>query len=154
MRLNRIILVIFAILTVFSIILVRSKLLKDSEALGNYLVWNYATEEQNNINIYQTFVNLGTEAIDQNIENGASKEQINNVLSDLFKNISETLNNPTINLYAIVNDDVISSNPSISLDNFNYKSRDWYNKTLSANGKIVFTDIYKDEITDKYIFTI
>ena len=154
MRLNRIILVIFAILTVFSIILVRSKLLKDSEALGNYLVWNYATEEQNNINIYQTFVNLGTEAIDQNIENGASKEQINNVLSDLFKNISETLNNPTINLYAIVNDDVISSNPSISLDNFNYKSRDWYNKTLSANGKIVFTDIYKDEITDKYVFTI
>lgn len=71
-RLNRIILVIFAILGVFNILLVRHKLLKDSDSLGNYLVWNYATEEQNNINIYQTFVRLGTESIDQKIQEGAN----------------------------------------------------------------------------------
>ncbi len=153
-RLNRIILVIFAILTIFSILLVRDKLLKDSDSLGNYLVWNYATEEQNNINIYETFVRLGTESIDQKIKDGANLNEINTVLSDLFKNISETLNNPHINLYAIVNGNIISSNPAIALNNYDYSSKDWYKNALSADGKIIFTDIYKDSITDEYVFTI
>ena len=153
-RLNRIILVIFAILGVFNILLVRHKLLKDSDSLGNYLVWNYATEEQNNINIYQTFVRLGTESIDQKIQEGANLDEINIVLSDLFKNISETLNNPHINLYAIVNGDIISSNPAITFNNYDYSTKEWYKNALSADGKIIFTDIYKDAITDEYVFTI
>ncbi len=154
MRLNRIILVVFAILAVFSILLVRYKLLFNAESLGNYLVWNYATEEQNNINIYETFVKLGTESIDKKIQDGANTDEINIILSDLFENMSETLNNPHINLYAIVNNNIISSNPDILIDDYDYFSKKWYKDTIKADGKIVFTDIYKDSITDEYVFTI
>lgn len=154
LRLNRIVLIIFTILTIASVLLIRYKLLENAQELGSYLAWNYASEEQNNITIYKTFVELGIESIDKKVQEGADTQEIHNVLSDLFENISQNLNNNHINLYAIVNGNAISLNPDIPISNYDYLNQKWYKDTINSNGEIVYSDVYKDSITGELVLTI
>ena len=62
---NLLILVTFAILSLLSVGLIRTKLLKNMQEMGEILTRNYSAEQQNNITVYQTMLELGVAYIDE-----------------------------------------------------------------------------------------
>ena len=69
--LNIVFLLFFAVLTIFSLYMMREKLLQNAQQFGTSLTQNYAAEEQNHIDTYSAMMKLGTQYLDQMTENHA-----------------------------------------------------------------------------------
>lgn len=151
---NLIILVIFAMLSLFSIILVRTKLLQNAQEMGTYLARNYSTEEEVNMMIYQTLIGMGTEYIDDQTLNNPDQTDIENWIYDYYEIMDKTLDEPSVRLYALVDDEIIASNPWDGMEDYNFKNTHWYQEVMHTNNEVVFTDTYKDASSDNMIITI
>ena len=64
MRPNLVVLVFLALLGAASFWLLRTELLKNAQDLGTSLAQSYASEERNNLTVYETLLTFGTESID------------------------------------------------------------------------------------------
>ena len=82
--LNVVFLLFFAILTIFSLYMMREKLLQNAQQFGTSLTQNYAAEEQNHIDTYSAMMKLGTQYLDQMTENNASEQQIQTWIENFF----------------------------------------------------------------------
>src|SRR5699024_575453 len=60
MKLNVAILIFFSVLIIWGIVLVRDKLLYNTNEMATYLAQSYASEEENRMNMYKLFLNLAS----------------------------------------------------------------------------------------------
>lgn len=153
-RLSVSVLLLFSVLSIFSVYILRLKLLQNAQEMGTYFTQNYSAEEQNNITIYQTLMELGTQYLDEQTANGLEWDKMQSWISDLFDNISNMLGNQSVNLYAIIDDQIIAANASQGMQTYDFHNTDWYQQAIAAQGKPIFTNVYPDPITGKQIVTI
>lgn len=151
---NLLILVTFAILSLLSVGLIRTKLLQNMQEMGEILTRNYSAEQQNNITIYQTMLELGVAYIDEQVLSGSSEAEIQQWLQRFFENITEARSEKTIDPYAIIDGRIIAAQPWEGDATYAYTQTAWYQKALEADGTVIFTDVYQDAITGKSVITL
>lgn len=151
---NLLILITFAILSLLSVGLIRTKLLQNMQEMGEILTRNYSADQQNNITIYQTMLELGVAYIDEQVLSGSSEEEIQQWLQRFFENITEARSEKTIDPYAIIDGRIIAAQPWEGDATYAYTQTAWYQKALEADGAVIFTDVYQDAITGKSVITL
>ena len=152
--LNIAFLLFFAVLTIFSLYMMREKLLQNAQQFGTSLTQNYAAEEQNHIDTYSAMMKLGTQYLDQMTENHASEQQIQTWIENFFSKMPQVLEDNSVDLYAIVGGRIVAANPWDGDDSYDFRQTDWYRMAMDANGEVAFTAAYQDVITGKQVITI
>lgn len=151
---NLLILVTFAILSLLSVGLIRTKLLKNMQEMGEILTRNYSAEQQNNITVYQTMLELGVAYIDEQVLAGSSEEEIQQWIHHFFENIAKARSQQTIDPYCIIDGKIIAAQPWEGDATYPYEQTVWYQQALEADGEVIFTDVYQDAITGKSVITL
>ena len=154
MRLNFILVVIFVLLTFMSMHLLKEKLLSNAQETGTSLARSYAVEEQNNIAVYETLLSLGSQYLDDQVQEGAGPQELAEWLHLYFKNIAALMNREAIDPYAVVDGAIVAANPWEGDEGFDYASTNWYQMALAADGGIIYTNAYTDSITGKSVITM
>lgn len=145
---------IFTALLVWGVVLVRNKMLKNAKDMGMYLAQSYAWEEENRIETYSMLLSICSEYTNSKIDENASQNEIASLLKDYSEKVGLTLKDSIIDPYAVINGEIVAANPWEGDEDYDYRATEWYQKALSYNGEIVYTNIYKDVITGKNMVTL
>lgn len=154
----RISLIVVVIITLFMFISMMyiSRLMKEnSDEMGGYVISDYSSSEQSNIEIYKTILSLCTQFIDEKEQKGAGVAEIKQGLYPYLNGISNIVDKGEVEVYGIVEGEIISNNPELeNYVGYDYKNANWYKEGMKANGEIIFTDVYNDTRTGRKNVTI
>ena len=154
MGLNIGIAVVFSLLLIWGIYLVKDKLLYNADEMGTNLAESYAAEEENKIDFYVMFMDFAALNIDEKLNQGESMQEIQQWLKGYSHQLEEILEGPIIDPYAVIDGTIVAANPWEGDDDYDYSQTQWYQKAVSADGSIIFTNAYIDAITGKALVTI
>lgn len=152
--LSIILLLVVTAFIITCILLVRVKLLQNTQEFGTLLAQSYAVEQQMQLEGFEKTVLLASEYVDEMAESGESNKVIQNWLENYFINLEKVLGEDAISAYAVINGEIVASEPWEGDSTYDYSTADWYNQAISADGKIVVGDVYYDVITEKPVYTI
>lgn len=150
---NLFLLIIVSIILIICILLVRNKLLQNTQALGMALAKSYANEAETNLASFRNMLDLGSEYVDE-LQDDNSIEEIQPWLQDYFEKISVILGENVVDPYAVIDGQIIAANPWDGDDDYAYQNTMWYQKAVEKEGRTVFTDVYQDAITGQSIITL
>lgn len=152
--LNIVFLLFFAMLTIFSLYMMRERLLQNAQQFGTSLTQNYAAEEQNHIDIYRAVMNLGTQYLEQMTENNASAQQVQAWIKDFFSKMPQVLASDSVDLYAVIEGRIVSAKSWGGDVSYDFRQTDWYRMAIEADGEVIFTAAAPDVVTGKQVITI
>lgn len=152
--LNGLLLLFVALLLVAAIFLVRTKLLQNAQDLGMALVHSYAVEEEMNISSLETSLNLTSHSIDEVLEQGGDSAAIQNWVKEYLTRITATIGEDLVDLYAVIDGEILAVNPWDRDATYPYQQTDWYQRAVQAGGTAVRGEAYLDAITGEKVFTI
>ena len=152
--LSFILLVFIAGLMGFTIHLVRTKLLQNTQQLGMALVKSYALEEETQLNSFRNSLEIGALYVDVLEVTDSSEEEVQQWLAKYFTKLSETFGEGSVDPYVVIDGKIIAANPWEDDGSFHFEERDWYTKALEMEGEIVFSDVYEDTITGMPVVTV
>lgn len=152
--LNGLLLLFVALLLVAAIFLVRTKLLQNAQDLGMALVHSYAVEEEMNISSLETSLNLTSHCIDEVLEQGGDSAAIQNWVKEYLTKITATIGEDLVDLYAVIDGEILAVNPWDGDTIYPYQQTDWYQRAVQAGGTAVRGEAYLDAITGEKVFTI
>lgn len=148
-------LLLLAFVLTFSlgISLVRAKLLQNAHSMGMSLAQSYATEEETRIASFRNFMDLGIQYVEEISLQGGSPDEMQEWLHSYFSKLTVILGNNTVDPYAVVDGMIIAANPWDGGEGYDYRSTEWYQRALEADGELIFTDVYTDAITGDPVVT-
>lgn len=151
MKLNIIILLIFVFFTCLCMGFIRVRLMQNAYDTGMSLARTYAVEEQNNISMYSTLLELGISSID-----GQSEDNSEDVRKRIFDYLSVTNRyfGESFDPCAVVNGEYISVNPKENAEFYDFTKEQWYIQAAEAEGEIIFTNIYNDYFSGHKVITV
>lgn len=152
--LNLIMLVFVAVLLLFIIVLVRNKLLQNSQSLGNALVQSYAVEEEMTIESLLREAALIGQYVDELNTGGDNSEAIHTWLSGHFSKLIRIMGEGIVDFYAVVDGKIVAANPWDGDGTYQYEDTDWYQQAVAAKGALVLGAVYTDAVTGQRVFTI
>ena len=130
--------------------LLRNQILKNTQRLGESLTSNYAFEEQIQLAVYETLIKYAM----NNIEDKANDEkEIEAEMQNYFDQLINYFGND-VDPYMVLNGKIIAATPWENDSTLDISSRNWYQKAINSKGKVVYTDVYTDLITQKPIVSI
>ena len=147
-------LLFIAALMGFTIHLVRTKLLQNTQQLGMALVKSYALEEESKLNSFQSALEMVALYVDVLEATDSTDAEVQQWLSRYFDNLSETLGEGSVDPYVVIDGRIIAANPWEGGDGFNFSERAWYVDALAMEGQVVFSDVYTDTITGMPVVTV
>lgn len=147
-------LLFIAALMGFTIHLVRTKLLQNTQQLGMALVKSYALEEESKLNSLQSALEMVALYVDVLEATDSTDAEVQQWLSRYFDNLSETLGEGSVDPYVVIDGRIIAANPWEGGDGFNFSERAWYVDALAMEGQVVFSDVYTDTITGMPVVTV
>lgn len=153
-RLNAIALVMLIGLAAAGIAILRTALLHNARENGQTLARYYAAEEQANLSVYETLISFGTLRVTDQIEDGGSDQELLEWLERFFFRLEAILGNGVVSPYMIRDGKVININPWVDDPNFDVTGREWYQRAMAAEGKVIFTDVYTDAVTGQPVVTV
>lgn len=151
--LNILVLIIVFVTLLFSVLLVREKLLQNTQDLGMALAQSYASEEETHISTFQDVLDLGAQYVDELYAEGNVSE-IQQWIQDYLKKISSILGENLVDPYAVIDGEIVAANPWEGNADYDYKSTEWYQKAVAGEGEAIFTDVYQDAITQQPVVTM
>lgn len=152
--LNIILLVLVSLLLVFSVVLVREKLMRNTYEMGGVLARGYAAEAELRLDDYLKALNLGKQYIEQMEQEGAAIEEIHGWIRDYSVKLTEIFDGQKINPFAVLEGEIVSSESWIAGEDYDYRNSAWYQETIQADGNPVFSDVYEDTVTGEMVFSI
>ncbi len=151
--LGLLLLVAFVLAFGLVISLVRAKLLQNAHSMGMSLAQSYATEEETRIASFRNFMDLGIQYVEEISLQGGSPDEMQEWLHSYFSKLTVILGNNTVDPYAVVDGMIIAANPWDGGEGYDYRSTEWYQRALEADGELIFTDVYTDAITGDPVVT-
>ena len=148
------ILATFVILIIWSIFLIREKLLKNANEMGMQLAESYAMEEENRLNVYSMLLSLGACYINENIDGDLPLDTSQKWIYQYTGYLSDLLGASIVDPYAVINGSIVAAVPWDGDEDYDYRSTEWYQKALAADGEVIYTDAYKDAITGEPMVTL
>lgn len=110
MYLYSFILTVLIILGALTFYLLRTELLKNTQDLGDALARSYSSEERNNLTVYETLLDFGTEIYDSPGQADRPEEEKERMLKIFFRRIENTLGTGKVNPYAVIGGRIVSHN--------------------------------------------
>ena len=138
---------------IFGVILVRAKLLQNTQDLGMSLAESYAAEEELQVTTFRNFLELGSQYVEELNSSGADTEEIQTWLHSYFAKITAIVGENVMDPYAVIDGAIVAANPWEGNDGYDYQGTDWYRQALEADGEVIFTDAYIDVITGSPVIT-
>ena len=132
---------------IFGVILVRAKLLQNTQDLGMSLAESYAAEEELHVATFSNFLELGTQYVEELSGSGAGAAELQAWLHSYFAKITAIVGENVMDPYAVIDGAIVAANPWEGNDGYDYQGTDWYRQALEADGEVIFTDAYIDVIT-------
>ena len=154
LRLYITVIAVIAVLGVAYHAILQDALLRNFQELGTALAKSYVSEETNNLTVYETLINFGTQSINAQKEMGNTEEEIESWIGTFYKQMQSVLGSSTVDPYAILDGKLIAANPWEGDDTFDYESAEWYQMAMEADGDVIFTNVYTDSIYNKPVITI
>ncbi|OUQ81569.1 cache domain-containing protein [Flavonifractor sp. An100] len=151
--LSILLLAVFVVLLLMSVVLVRTKLLQNTQDLGMSLAESIAAEEESSLVTFRTFLELGAQYLDQISENGGTSDNLQQWLSGYFVNLTHIVGNNVIDPYAVISGEIVAANPWTGDSSYDYQNTDWYQQATQAQGELIFTNVYFDVITGDPVIT-
>ena len=154
MRLNFIAFAALIVIAVIGISLIRSTLFDNAWETGTSMAHNYAAEEQSSLTMYETLLTFGTASIDDRTKQGWSREEMRQWTDIYFARLDSVLGEGVVDPYVVLDGEIIAAHPWDVDETYDVESTEWYQRAISADGKVIFTDLYTDVIYDKPVITI
>ena len=151
--LSILLLAVFVLLLYFGVSMVQTKLLQNTQNMGMSLARSYAAEEEMKITTFRNFMALGTQYVEEIFRSGGDASEIQTWLHGYFGKLTALLGESVVDPYAVVNGETIAANPWSEDSDYDYAENDWYQAALEADGELIFTDVYTDEITGQSMIT-
>lgn len=124
MKLTIALILTFALLLSWSILLVRDKLLSNANEMGTLLAESYAAEEEGRFASYETYLGVGARYVNGEINNEGSVQTIEQWLQSYAVYLTEVLGTKVIDPYAVINGDLIATDPWEGDATYDYSSTD------------------------------
>ena len=134
--------------------ILRTELLKNAQEMGESLARSYASEEWNNLTIYESLMAFGTQTLDVPIYDEGPQENPERWLQLYFKSIQSVLGKNTVDPYAVMDGKIVAANPWAGDETYDFTQAPWYRMAVAAEGGVIFTPAYTDAIYDKPVITI
>lgn len=138
---------------IFGVILVRAKLLQNTQDLGMSLAESYGAEEKLQVTTFRNFLELGSQYVEELSSSGADTEEIQTWLHSYFAKITAIVGENVMDPYAVIDGAIVAANPWEGNGGYDYQGTDWYRQALEADGEVIFTDAYIDAITGSPVIT-
>ncbi len=151
--LNIVVLIVVLVTIIVSVLLVRQKLLQNTQELGMSLAESFAREEEVRQDSFTDFLNFGSQYVDDMYENRDSQD-IQLWMQDFFQKMSDVLGTNAIDPYAVIDGKIVAANPWEGDEGYDYRNTVWYQEAVKAGGDIIFTNVYNDAVTNKPIITM
>ena len=151
---NMALLVLVAVLIVFVIRLVRTKLLQNAQDHGMALVYSYAVEEQMNIDSMVKIAMFASQYVDEISAENGDADAVQVWLQGYFSKLTDIVGEGMAYPYAVIGGKIVAANPWEGDATYAYEETDWYRNAIAAGGEVVCGEVYTDSITGQLVFTI
>ena len=152
--LNGVLLFAVAGLLFITVSLVRTKLLENAQSLGMSLVMSYAVEEEMTLSSLETNLLIASQYVDEILAEGGSREDIQSWILSYFNKLTDAIGADFVDVYAVVDGEIVAANPWEGDDTYHYEETDWYLQATEAGGEIVCGDVSVDAVTGQSVFTL
>lgn len=152
--LNLSMLAVSAALLLFSIHLVRTKLLQNAQDLGMALAESYAVEESMSLDKMEKSARMACAYVDEILASGGDSTQVQNWLQGYFSKMTNILGEGLADPYVVIDGKILGAVPWEGDAAYDFASTDWYRNALAADGALVCSDVYTDVITGQLVMTI
>lgn len=132
----------------------RKVLLKNADYMGQNLVQSYALDEELNIGIYENMVRIGMSYINDQADEGASREKMEEWITSYFEKTRNSMDGNVVDSYAVVDGKLIADKPWKDMESYDYSNTVWYRQAIEAEGEVIFTDAYMDSVYGHQVITI
>ena len=147
-------LVVTAALLGTAILLVRTRLLQNTQNLGSALARSYALEEELLLDNMEKNVMLASQYIEELQSNETDLDEMQHWIRGYFSKLINILGEGAVDPYAVVDGKIIAANPWDGDEDDRYQDTMWYQQALEAEGEPVCSDAYTDVISGKRVVTI
>lgn len=148
------ILLFFIILSTISLMMVRRKILDNIQLMGEEVAEHLLIKENEKIENYDMFVRAASIWLNDQIEKNRTEKELREWMKNYTDYINKELNTKEVEVYASINKKIIGATYWEGDETFDVNKAEWYNLALLANGKVIYTDSYKDVRTGKIGFTV
>ena len=152
--LNAALLLIVSFVLIFSIFLVRTKLLENAQNLGMALTYSYAKEEEMNLSDLEGNLMIISQYLDEMTERGSSFQEVQQWMEGYYNKFTGAVGRNLADIYAVVDGKIVAANPWEGDEDYIYEETAWYRQALEAEGKMVSGNVYQDVITGQRVLTV
>ena len=124
--------IIVALIGIVSIFGTYQALIANARDMGLELVRSYTADEERNIAVYKTFIQMGMYYLNEEKSEGNAEDQIElDMRTFLLKGVDE-IGDMNLHSYAVVNGKLIASNAEDISDVKDYQTSKWYQEMKDA----------------------
>lgn len=153
MRLPLVAFAALTLLTLAGILLIRTALLRNARETGTALSASCAAEEEGRLSVYETLLNFGVASLDSRLAAGESREEIRDFVGMYFRRVDSVLGSGVVDPYVVLDGEILAANPWEWDAEYDYASAPWYGQARSAEGRVIFTDVYTDAVYGRPVVT-
>ena len=153
MRLPLVAFAALTLLTLAGILLIRTALLRNAREAGTALSASCAAEEEGRLSVYETLLNFGVASLDSRLAAGESRQEIRDFVGMYFRRVDSVLGSGVVDPYVVLDGDILAANPWEWDAEYDYAAAPWYTQARSAEGRVIFTDVYTDAVYGRPVVT-
>lgn len=142
---------------------------ENADEAGRRMANSYCMAEEHSFNTYKDFLEIGANYIDDMEKRGLNQQEIEEYMMEYFEEIKTIVGVNEIEPYAVVDGYLMLSDRQIKTAIANYKideedvkdpqeftiiGQEWYRKALAAEGEVIITDAYEDQIYARPVITL
>lgn len=126
-------------------------LLNNARDMGLELVRSYVADEERNIAAYNTIIQMGITYLDEIETKEITEEELKQKMYHFFDDAAETVGDPDLDCYAIIDGQLIANKNMDSRSQYDYTQTKWYQQVAAADGQVIYTNESTDEEPDMLI---
>lgn len=153
MRLPLVAFAALTLLTLAGILLIRTALLRNARETGTALSASCAAEEEGRLSVYETLLNFGVASLDSRLAAGESRQEIWDFVGMYFRRVDSVLGSGVVDPYVVLDGEILAANPWEGDAEYDYAAAPWYTQARSAEGRVIFTDVYTDAVYGRPVVT-
>ena len=129
-------------------------LLRNARVMGEELVESYAADEERNIAVYRTLVQMGMFYLDELRSEPLSEEDKRANMLQYLEQVKGSAGIDSVECYALLDGQMLTTRALGDLEGYDYHRQEWYQRALDAAGKIIYTEAYTDEFDGRRIVSV
>lgn len=150
---NMALLLLVAAIAGISLLSTRRILVENAQETGEEIANSYRMEEERNMELYRALLTVGSQYVEGMVKRGADEAYIAVWLEDYLVKLTEVTGMERALPCAVVGKKMLAAGLG-EYEEYDPEKLIWYKKAVDAEGEIICTDVYTDNVYDKSVITI